>query len=77
MSSKIEIFLKRNLSFQASIALETPIQEVHEIAQSHYDVKYTNTYLTLYTKESWIGKVKNFDEFLSLLKEKKKYFVCL
>ena len=29
----------RNLSFETSIAPETPIQEVHEIVRSYYGVK--------------------------------------
>ena len=69
---KSKFVLKRNLSFETSIAPETPIQEVHETARSYYGIKYTNTFLASYTKESWMGKVKNFGEFLSLLKEKKR-----
>ena len=55
-----------------SLAPEKPIQEIHEIGRSHYGVKYTNTFLASYSNESWIGKVKNFGEFLSLQKEKKR-----
>ena len=69
---KLKFVLKRNLSFETSIAPETPIQEVHEIARSYDGVKYTNTFLGSYTNESWIGNVKNFGEFLSLLKEKER-----
>ena len=68
---KSKFVLKRNLSFEVSIALETPVQEVNEIARSHYGVKYTNTFLAPCTNESWIRKVKNFGEFLPLLKDKK------
>ena len=69
---KSKFALKRNLSFKTSTAPKTPIQEVHEIARSYYGVKYTNTFLASYTNEPWMGKVKNFGEFLSLLKEKKR-----
>ena len=69
---KLKFVLKGNLSFKTSIAPETQIQEVHEIARSYYGVKYTNTFLASYTNEPWMGKVKNFGEFLSLLKEKKR-----
>ena len=69
---KSKFVLKRNLSFETSIAPETPTQEVHETARSYYGVKNTNTLLASYTNESWIGKVKNFGEFLSLLNEKKR-----
>ena len=37
---KSKFVLKRNLSFEASIAPETRIQEVHETARSYYGVKY-------------------------------------
>ena len=69
---KAKFVLKRNLNFEGCIAPETPIEEVYEITRSHYGVKYTNAFLASDTNESWIGKVKNFGEFLSLLKEKKR-----
>ena len=69
---KSKFVLKGSLSFETGIAPETQIQEVHEIARSYYGVKYTNTFLASYTNEPWMGKVKNFGEFLSLLKEKKR-----
>ena len=49
---KSKFVLKRNLSFEASVASETPIQEVHEIVRSHYGVKHTNTFLASYPNES-------------------------
>ena len=51
---KLKFVLKGNLIFKISIAPETSIQEVHEIARSYYGVKYTNTFLASYTNESWI-----------------------